>query len=92
MPRPKGSKNKAKATVTQIPQLTAAKDALLAEQPCYTLKDLAVNGRDIAETGLKGKEIGEALQYLLGEVMDGRADNSREALLACLAGREAPHD
>ena len=34
MPRPKGSKNKAKAraSVTKVPQLRAARDALLTEQ------------------------------------------------------------
>ena len=64
----------------------AALDELLAEQPCFTLKDLAVNGRDIMAAGLKGKEVGEALQTLLEAVMDGRVPNEKEALLAYLAG------
>ncbi len=58
-----------------------ALDALLAEQPCYTLKDLAVNGRDLMAAGLRGKAVGDALQRLLEEVMDGRTDNTKEALL-----------
>ena len=58
-----------------------ALDALLAEQPCFTLKDLAVNGRDLMDAGLKGKEVGDALHRLLEAVMDGRAENTREALL-----------
>ena len=62
----------------------AALDALLAEQPCYTLKDLAVNGRDLTAAGLKGKEVGEALQALLEAVMDGRVPNKKEALLTQL--------
>ena len=58
-----------------------ALDALLAEQPCYTLKDLAVNGRDLTARGLKGKAVGETLQRLLEAVMDGETPNEKEALL-----------
>ena len=65
-----------------------ALDALLAEQPCFTLKDLAVNGRDLTAMGLKGKAVGESLQALLEAVMDGIVPNEREALLAYL--RRAP--
>ena len=63
-----------------------ALDALLAEKPCYTLKDLAVNGRDLQAAGLRGKEIGETLQRLLEDVMDGRVENSRDALLHAVRG------
>ena len=62
----------------------AALDALLAEQPCFTLKDLAVNGRDLTALGYRGPEVGEKLQSLLEAVMDGRVENTREALLAAL--------
>ena len=58
-----------------------ALDALLAEQPCFTLKDLAVNGRDLTAMGLKGKAVGETLQQLLEAVMDGKVPNEKEALL-----------
>ncbi len=58
-----------------------ALDALLAEQPCFTLKDLAVNGRDLTALGLKGKAVGDALQSLLEAVMDGLVPNEKEALL-----------
>ena len=61
-----------------------ALDALLSEHPCFTLKDLAVNGRDLMAVGLSGKAVGEALQALLGAVMDGRVPNEKEALLSCL--------
>ncbi len=63
-----------------------ALDALLAEKPCYTLKDLAVNGHDLQAAGLRGKEIGETLQRLLEDVMDGRVENSRDALLRDVRG------
>ena len=59
----------------------ASLDALLAEQPCFTLKNLAVNGRDLTALGLKGKAVGDALQSLLEAVMDGLVPNEKEALL-----------
>ncbi len=62
---------------------TAALDALLAENPCVTLKSLAVNGSDLMAAGLpKGRTIGAALTYLLEEVMEERVPNERDALLA----------
>ena len=68
----------------RLAERTAALDALLAEQPCFTLKDLAVNGRDLIAAGLKGKAVGEALQALLEAVMDGKVPNEKAALLAAL--------
>ena len=59
----------------------AALDALLAEKPCFTLKDLAVRGTDLIPLGLRGPQIGEALQALLEAVMDGKAENTKESLL-----------
>ena len=59
----------------------AALDALLAEKPCFTLKDLAVNGHDLQAAGLRGKAVGEALNTLLEAVMDGKVENKKAALL-----------
>ena len=68
----------------RLKERMAALDALLAEQPCFTLKDLAVNGRDLLAAGLKGKAVGEALQALLEAVMDGKVPNEKAALLDAL--------
>lgn len=55
---------------------------LLEEEACFSLKDLAVNGRDLMEIGYTaGKELGKALERLLEAVMDGVCPNEREALL-----------
>ena len=69
-------------------ELGDALDALLAEKPCFTLKDLAVNGRDLMELGYRGPDLGRELNRLLEAVMDGRAENTREALTA-LAAKDA---
>ena len=61
-----------------------ALDALLAEQPCFTVKDLAINGHDLMAAGFRGKAVGDTLQRLLEDVMDGKTENTREALLGSL--------
>ena len=58
----------------------AALDALLAEKPCFSLKDLAINGNDLKSFGLKGPAVGDALQQLLEAVMDGRVPNEKRSL------------
>lgn len=54
---------------------------LLAQAPCLTLKDLAVNGRDALAAGLSGPAIGRALNRLLDQVAEGTLPNEREVLL-----------
>lgn len=49
---------------------------------CLSIKELAVNGKDLIALGLKpGKEIGELLQELLDMVLGSPELNNREALL-----------
>lgn len=45
-----------------------------------TLKDLAVNGDDMKELGLEGKQVGEALKYLLSKVIEKPERNQRDYL------------
>ena len=47
-----------------------------------SLKELAVNGRDLAALGLKGPAIGQTLEHLWNEAVLNPRLNSREALLA----------
>ena len=48
---------------------------------CFSLKQLAVNGNDLLALGLSGPEVGQTLQNLLNQVMDGTLPNRRDALL-----------
>ena len=64
-------------------KLQESLEALLEEHPCYSLKDLAVNGRDLIALGMKGPEVGKTLDRLLDKVIDGKVANEREALLCC---------
>lgn len=58
------------------------------EKQCVSLKDLAVSGKDLLELGIKpGKEIGEALEYLLNLVLEDSAKNTKEYLLSEIRNR-----
>ena len=65
-------------------ELRLALDALMATAPCVTLRDLAVNGRDIMALGLTGKAVGACLNALLEAVLEERLPNEREALVAAV--------
>ena len=56
-------------------------NALLAEDRCFQIRDLAVNGNDLMALGLKGKAIGQTLQNLLNLVIEEQVLNDRDALL-----------
>ncbi len=55
---------------------------LLAQKAAFSLKDLAVNGRDLLELGFQpGPELGRTLKELLEAVLSGQVPNRREELL-----------
>ncbi len=56
-------------------------DKLLAEDACFSLKQLAVKGGDLLALGFSGPEIGQALEALLAQVVDGALPNEQAALL-----------
>jgi len=68
--------------ITEIHNLL---DALInkieADGACFTLRDLAIDGRDLAALGLKGKDIGKALNAALDAIIDGRVNNEKQELL-----------
>ncbi len=52
-------------------------DKVISDQDCFTLKDLHINGHDIMDLGLtEGKEVGQILNWLLDEVMEGNIQNT----------------
>ena len=65
-------------------QIRALMEQIIQENACFTLRDLAVNGKDLLALGYQGKEIGTALQNLLDAVMEEQLPNERTALLRAL--------
>ena len=56
-------------------------EAIIKENACFKLKDLAVNGQDMINLGLKGKQIGDTLNLLLNMVIEEKLQNNREELI-----------
>lgn len=66
----------------ELDVIRAKAEQILAEQQCLTLKDLAVDGRDVIAAGIEpGPEIGRILEGLLGRILDGEIQNDRSILL-----------
>lgn len=62
-------------------ELIARARALIEAGAVLSLRDLAIDGRGLLALGFpSGRPLGEALEYLLEEVIRGRAPNDREQL------------
>ena len=76
-------------TLVQIPLLM---QQIREADECFSLKRLAVNGKDLIALGWKpGKEIGEILSSLLDDVIDGKLPNDRDALLKAAVDKHKSH-
>ena len=64
-----------------LDEVEAVLDTLLAQEKCFTLRDLAVNGHDLMALGLRGQTIGRTLDALLERVAEGELPNEKAALL-----------
>ena len=73
--------------LADIQQAEDLLNTLLAKRQCFSLKDLTVKGGDLMALGLRGREVGDALQYLLNAVLDG-TPNDKETLLKLAAERK----
>ena len=57
-------------------------DSVIAEEQCFSIKDLEISGTDIIDMGVpQGKLVGEVLNYLLDKVISGELNNDRFDLL-----------
>ena len=72
----------------QLDAINVLIDEILAENACFSLKDLAVGGHDLMALGYTGKQIGVCLQSLLEQVMDEKLPNEKAALLAAASRQE----
>ena len=68
--------------IEELNKIESLIDEVLQEDECFSLKDLAVNGKDLMSVGYKaGKELGNTLNRLLQLVIDGDCPNEKEKLL-----------
>jgi tRNA nucleotidyltransferase (CCA-adding enzyme) len=66
----------------QFPAIRAVLSQVLAEDACFSLRDLAINGSDLLQAGYKpGPHIGKCLAKLLELVQDEAIPNEKDPLL-----------
>ncbi len=74
------------AVLAALPKSRALR-AVLACGECWSVKGLAVGGAELAALGLRGREIGEALDALLEHVIDHPSDNRHDILCQLIKER-----
>lgn len=71
-----------KGRIRKVNDIEILLDEVLSEESCFTMKDLAVNGRDLISIGYRsGKELGNVLNTLLQMVINEEFINDKEILL-----------
>ena len=65
----------------ELTQAERILENLLKRNACFSLGQMAVDGRDLTAMGLSGPEVGRVLQALLEQVVRGELPNERDALL-----------
>ncbi len=60
-------------------------DELVEEGACFSLRSLAIDGHDLQSLGYHGRLLGDTLERLLDDVMDGKLPNEKTALLNAAA-------
>ena len=78
-----GSKGTGKpGEMDQFAEIRRLLDEIRAENACLTLRDLAIDGRDLMAIGFRpGPALGQCLDRLLSQVLDETLPNERDALL-----------
>ena len=63
-------------------RLESILDEVLAKDACFSVSKLALDGNDLRELGLRGREIGQMQRRLVDAVIDEKVENERTALTA----------
>lgn len=76
---------KVRGRLAELERLRAMAEDVLAQGQCFSLKDLAVDGRDLLAAGVPpGPQVGRTLDGLLERVLSGELPNERDALLSAI--------
>lgn len=65
----------------KLDEIIEIANKIIAESQCFSLKDLNINGNDLISLGFSGKKIGELLNLILNEVIDGKLENEKDELI-----------
>jgi len=71
-----------KDRLAELEKMKAKAEEIVAQGQCFSLKDLAVSGRDVIAAGVAPcPEVGRILERLLEQVLNGEVQNEQDALL-----------
>lgn len=74
--------NKLKPKLVSLKKTHATFRQIIENKECYSLKDLEIDGKDVADLGIKeGRQIGEILKYVLEQVIEDPGLNTEDSLL-----------
>ena len=80
-----------KSRLSELEEMKAEAEEIIAQGQCSSLKNLAVNGRDVIAAGVApGPEVGWVLNRLLKWVVNGEFPNDRDTLLQLLRPDDGP--
>lgn len=68
--------------LAHIDFIEAEFNAIISEDACFKLSDLAVSGKDIVSLGASGRAIGDVLDKLLNLVIEEKLSNDRDVLMS----------
>ena len=64
-------------------------ESIVDQGECVCIRQLAVTGKELQQLGFsKGPSLGKMLEWLLELVMEGKLENTKEALLAFAAAQQ----
>lgn len=71
------------ARVQKVDSFRAVIKEVMSQNQCFSLTDLAINGRDLIDLGIgQGKSLGEILHLLMNMVIEEEIDNDKPTLLS----------
>ena len=68
--------------LSEIDEIEKNARHIITSGECYSLRQLAVNGNDLAEIGITGRNAGVTLDTLLNLVIEGKTENTRSELIS----------
>ncbi|MDW5299710.1 MAG: CCA tRNA nucleotidyltransferase [Sedimentibacter sp.] len=74
-----------KSNETELENLEKAEllmNEAVKQRQCFSLKTLAINGKDLLEAGIaEGEQLGEILDEILDKVIEGKLENQKSVLM-----------
>ena len=65
----------------KLDQIVTIKNKIIEEKNCFSLKQLAINGKDLIALGMNGRAVGQTLNKILNLVLNGEIENDKTKII-----------